>query len=300
MSDFPSAVEFPWKRQRLRVPRDDESSFASPSIRQAVGLAQQNHEQLEAANIDIQGRTLEKLRRWTRERAYEAARQYTSELIQETIPIRSFNVLVVAGHQPSLFHPGVWIKNFALDHLADRTEGVGLNLVVDNDTFSSVSIRVPRGDHTSPSIERIAFDSNRPQQPWENAEILDENTFRAFGGRIASVMAQWGITPIVTQLWPAAVDTLSQSRHLRDCLTAARNRLERSWGLSNLELPISQLCNLDPFLWFASHLLAHLDRFHQIHNQVLREYKQVNRIRSRTAHWAAVRWACWKRLVVMK
>jgi len=85
-------------------------------------LAQQNRQQLETANIDIQGRTLEKLRRWTRERAYEAARQYTSELIQETIPDRAFDVLVVAGHQPSLFHPGVWIKNFALDHLAGRLE----------------------------------------------------------------------------------------------------------------------------------------------------------------------------------
>ena len=39
---------------------------------------------------------------------------------------------------------------------------------------------------------------------------------------------------------------------------------------------------MDPFLWFASHLLLELPRFRDVHNEVLGEFRKVNRIRSRT------------------
>ena len=69
---------------------------------------------------------------------------------------------------------------------------------------------------------------------------------------------------------------------LAECLTAARSVWERSWGCANLELPVSRLCTLEPFQWFASHILAHLPRFRAVYNDVLREYRTINRVRSRT------------------
>ncbi|MEX0718397.1 MAG: hypothetical protein WD066_17515, partial [Planctomycetaceae bacterium] len=69
---------------------------------------------------------------------------------------------------------------------------------------------------------------------------------------------------------------------LRDAFTAVRHRIERDWGTRNLELPLSMMCELDPFLWFASHLLVRADEFRTIHNDVLAEYRRVNRVRSRT------------------
>src|SRR5207244_6467978 len=65
-------------------------------------------------------------------------------------------------------------------------------------------------------------------------------------------------------------------------LTAARSAWERQWGVANLELPVSRLCTLEPFLWFAAHLLAHLPRFRTVYNETLREYREINRVRSRT------------------
>jgi hypothetical protein len=52
--------------------------------------------------------------------------------------------------------------------------------------------------------------------------------------------------------------------------------------LFNLELPISRLCTLDPFLWFAGHIFAQLPRFREVYNQALAEYRRLNKIRSRT------------------
>jgi hypothetical protein len=53
--------------------------------------------------------------------------------------------LVLAGHQPELFHPGVWLKHFLLDRVARLNGAVAINLVVDSDTIKSSSMRVPTG-----------------------------------------------------------------------------------------------------------------------------------------------------------
>ena len=49
----------------------------------------------------------------------------------------------MAGHQPELFHPGVWVKNFALTGVAGRIGAIPFNLVVDNDAVKSTSIHFP-------------------------------------------------------------------------------------------------------------------------------------------------------------
>ena len=48
--------------------------------------------------------------------------------------------IFLAGHQPELFHPGVWFKNFALGTLARRHGAAAVNLVIDSDTVKSTSL----------------------------------------------------------------------------------------------------------------------------------------------------------------
>ena len=64
-------------------------------------------------------------------------------------------------------------------------------------------------------------------------------------------------------------------------LDPARREVEASWGVSNLELPLGLLCQTDSFLWFASHLIAQLPRYQEIHNACLAEYRVAHHIRSR-------------------
>ena len=61
----------------------------------------------------------------------------------------------------------------------------------------------------------------------------------------------------------------------------ARREIEAAWGVTNLELPLGLLCQTDSFLWFASHLIAQLSRYQQIHNACLAEYRAAHHIRSR-------------------
>ena len=277
------SVDPPWRRLRLRVPREDGAVFAFPSLEDAIERIAENRLLLADMDATIQGKSFHDLRGWARNEIVQTAVEYTSEICGQPVAAPDeFASLVVGGHQPSLFHSGVWAKNFAIHHLARQTEGLSLNLVVDNDTLGSTSIRVPAGDVSAPSIASVAFDTEHHAEPWEQATIRDRSAFESFGQRIAEAMAAFDIDPLIRTMWPDAVEVAKRTDSLRDCLTAARHRTERAWGVSNLELPISRMCGLDSFLWFASHLFAFLPRFREIHNEVLAEYRRINRIRSRT------------------
>ncbi len=279
----------------MRAPQGDESFVAVPPLNDALGLALRNHERLARARADIQGRDFAAVRQWARREVLRAAREYTAVLaagagskagrqpsqadVSEDL---GDTPLFVSGHQPTLFHPGVWVKNFAVGGLAEAHQAVGLNLVVDTDTLSGTALRVPTGSRAAPAVSLVPFDEPRPRQPWEEARIVNRALFASFPERVRATMGDWGFSPMLPEFWRAAVEQSERSESLAECLTAARSAWERAWGCANLELPISRLCALEPFLWFSAHILAHLPRFHSVYNEVLHEYRVMNRVRSRT------------------
>ena len=68
---------------------------------------------------------------------------------------------------------------------------------------------------------------------------------------------------------------------LGECFAAARRTYERRWGCHNLELPVSVLCQTEPFAFFAAHLLAELPRFHADYNACVHDYRRRHGLRSR-------------------
>ena len=88
-----TALELPWQRQRLRVPREDQTLFAVPSLRDAADVMVKNHAELKHARTNIQGRTLSHMRRWTRNAAVKA--HIVTEDERETTGLRS---LLNYGH----------------------------------------------------------------------------------------------------------------------------------------------------------------------------------------------------------
>jgi hypothetical protein len=297
-----SRYEQPWERHRLRVPREDRTLYCRPDWNDAVAAVAGNQSLLDGSAVNVQGRTLSHLREWTAGAVLERAEEFTGVVAGATVrsdrlqPVpsaanrpgeaghyeRDKPAFVVSGHQPSLFHPGVWVKNFAIDALARETGRVALNLIVDNDALSGTSMRVPTGTRETPSVESVPFDDPRPARPWEEAGVANPAVFRSFADRVVELMAGWGVDPLLTDIWPDAVELAKQGNSLPVCLTAARHRLERRWGLRNLELPLSRLCECDPFLWYAGHLFAHAERFREVHNVALRQFREINRVRSRT------------------
>lgn len=275
--------------RHLRVPRTDRSWLLLPPAEQAEAVVQDNIRALTEVELDIQGCTLSRLRAWTREAVYQAAVEYTGTWAKPLPPLSDAAKWlhqapwIVGGHQPTLFHPGVWGKNFALGRLARQMSGISLNLVVDNDTVASQAIKVPTGTIDDPQTVSVPFDQSQLQQPWEDVTVQDRQLFESFGRRVADSLRGWNYQPLITDVWPQVIAHQEISPRVADGFTAARNQCERAWGVENLELPLSRLCQLPPFLWFVSHLLAQLPRFWGLYNQSVRDYRRRNGIHS-TSH----------------
>ena len=269
--------------QRFIVPRENRSLLAIPPLEDAPELFRDNRVRLSSAECQLHGRSLADLRSVTRCDAVKLATSYTSSLIGVDLPDVVAQSLVVSGHQPELFHVGVWAKNFSLSAVAARCQATAVNLIIDNDTMNSTSIRVPVGNRDHLRFERVPFDTPRATQPWEEATLQDRETFEQFGPSIhRSIKSNWGYDPLIASAWNAAIDVSRRSTRLCDALTAARVKVEREWGIRNLELPMSKLCESDSFLWFVGHLLMRHRELFTIYNQTVRDYRQYYRIRNPT------------------
>jgi len=279
---------------QVRAPANDGGLLVEPAPGMVAGQIAANSQRLTGWEHDFQGRRASWLRGLVRREVLTAARSFLARHGLDG-PSRDLDAvsgsacpLVVTGHQPELFHPGVWVKNFAAGAIAGAHHGVGLNLIVDNDIPKSSSIQVPvvRGDVIR--LTPVEFDRWGGDVPFEDLAVQEEGLFSTFADRVRQVSGDALAGALIDDFWPRVLGRRGEARTAGLRFSLARHELEASWGVSNLEVPLSTLCRTDGFLWFVSHLLAQLPRYQQIHNSALAEYRAAHRIRSRNHPVAAL------------
>ncbi len=266
----------------IRAPRGHGQMFLEPSRATIGQLLEQNRRAGRNAAYEVQGLSLARLRSDARRGLLQDARRYTSAYRDVAATAGEDGPVLLAGHQPQLFHPGVWFKNFALSALARRWSGQAVNLLIDNDILRNPSIRVPAGSQAEPQVVTLPFDRVVETIPYEQREIADAELFASFAERVRAASSGVLAQPLMDEYWQLVLEARRRSPNLGRCLAEARHRLEGRWGQDTWEVPLSAVCEAPPFARFACHLLAHLPRFHEIYNASLREYRRVNHVRSRS------------------
>jgi hypothetical protein len=266
-----------------RAPYEDGAVTAEPPLQEVGRLLATNRLRLRIEGRTLSGLPWNELQGQARESAIEAARQYMTQR-GEPVPDADGLELIMAGHQPELFHPGVWVKNFALNGLARRHGLTPLNLIVDNDTVKATALRLPapaavKSSH--PHAISEPFDRWTGEIPYEERPILDPVLFAGFADRAGEALRGWDYTPMLPEFWAEVRREAGRTPLLGECFAAARRTYERRWGCHNLELPVSALCQTEPFAWFACHLLTELPRFHADYNAGVHDYRKRHGIRSR-------------------
>ncbi len=268
----------------VHAPREDRSALVEPPFAEVSGLVAENLLRRGEYAYDVQGKRLVELARQARRELIAEAGRWTSayrNVDQRSVGPKTS--IFLAGHQPQLFHPGVWFKDFALGALASQHGAVAVNLIVDSDTIRESTLRVPGGLAAAPNVAAVALDRSGPAVPFEERRIVDRPMLADFGRRAAEQIAPLVPDPLVRQFWPSVVGRMKEVDHLGACLAQARHQLEGQWGCDTLEIPQSRVCDLESFTWFACHLLAQLPRLRTVYNEVVGEYRRLHGIRS-TAH----------------
>ena len=286
------------KYVRLRAPQRDGQTLDLPADEQVDRLLKDNlalRESSRPPRASIASTfPLSKLRSLARVESIKLAVDWSNQYLpaQERVDGNSIDPsapIVFGGHQPTLFHPGVWYKNFRLHQIAHASGATAINMVVDNDLSGSASVKFPQKINNRVSIGLAPFDAPGPAIPFEMQHIVDRKVFESFGERAADLVNHFVSDPIVEHLWPEVVKAehvFAQSNWtatVAHAIAAGRHIMEQSRGLKTLEVPISRLARSSSFAKFSGYLIQHLKDFRDVYNQTIVRYRAKNGIRS-SAH----------------
>ncbi|MGB7344853.1 MAG: hypothetical protein WBD20_11605 [Pirellulaceae bacterium] len=267
--------------RQYRAPRLNQEVYVDPPLDQAAELLAANRRL-----IDQYDSPWKAMRGEARKQLLTDAIRYTSVYRDTTWvdrdPVRP---IIMAGHQPSLFHPGVWFKNFALNHLANELDATAVNLVVDNDVAKSSSVRIPTIDPTSglAAYRAVPYDQAGGGVPYEQTTVGDLKLFDQFDTNVANIVRPLVKDPCVHQLWRHAREAIGRCGVAGCALAQARHGLEGEIGLQTLELPLGVFCRGRAFAEFALSILTEMPRFQKSYNDSAQDYRVAHGIRS-TAH----------------
>ena len=142
---------------------EDGQTLVDPPRSTLARRDRRNRDQLAKLDYDVQGRPLAKLAASARRCLVQQALAFTSRY-RDVSPrhleaAQGNGPIILSGHQPQLFHAGVWYKNFVLGDVAEEVGGAAVHLLIDSDLCRAASIRVPTG------TDRPAATRNRAARP---------------------------------------------------------------------------------------------------------------------------------------
>jgi len=266
--------------QRLLVPRDHATTLVRPQPLDSNAILKGNHALFLETDLQLSGKSLHELRRLARQDVVRLAIDHSSRY-QDVSPDQDANQsIVLSGHQPALYHPGVWFKNFLADRMAKNSGGIAVNVIIDSDVAPAPSVAALAGDLQSPKPARIAYDAAGLRASWELTATRSLETFRSFGERLRSTISPFVEAPIVSEFWKQVLAAHARTNNPGLSFSQARHMLEVQADLQILDVPYSQLSKTEWFAHVAAEILLRAEQFQSIYNEEVQSYRLANRIRS--------------------
>ena len=280
----------------LKVPRENNRFLCWPNANDSKQLLIRNQAIFNQSSLPI---WFGQLRSLAREQALSSSRKYLLEYapsLAQSISLADLDntQLVVGGHQPELFHPGVWFKNFLLSAIGKHTNSVGLQVIIDHDVARSDSLRVPTCSITNVA-ERSALEfaqrtillpireESHARQPW-HATVADPLSQAAWNKTLLDVRQA------ITACGLAQPLLLSRAQTLQECILATKNIgeafsrfrhvIEMENGVYNLEVPIGHLCAESAFGLFVLHCVRNSESLWRAYNGCRDSYRSRHKIRN--------------------
>lgn len=273
---LPLAGPIAWPAFELEIPATSPAVVATPPMPTWLACARAGRAALDAVTVPVAGLPLGELRRMARSEAVALAADYTGGLGVALPPIMT-DLVLGAGHQPVLVHPGIWIKYMALARLVPA-DGIGLNLIVDSDAADDVAAEVPLDDGRL-RRDRVVLAQGGADVPFEAIPSPTAPEWRAFVEAIDARLRTIG-EPAIMEGWARArgVAPPDEAPGVAGTVTAVRRGLEGPRPY--LDLPVSLLAGTRAFRRFAFAILSDARRFADVHNACLAGYREHYGVRT--------------------
>jgi hypothetical protein len=271
------------KRARPTAPTVDGELLVEPPFDAWAALARANADSAASWTFGVAGMDARDVRALARAEALAAATGFCARLGIPTRPVEGEpGLIVMTGHQPELYHPGVWAKDFLLQRLADEIGAAAIDVVVDSDGFDSVGMRIPCMG-PEPLSCRADLAVGGKEGCYGCAPVPTDDAIREFERAGGDALATLPVAAplhnferFCTEIRSAAPGT----RNLAELVTLARRRYEGSAGTDYLELPITLLAASRAFTRFVAHIALDARAFAEAYNSALAGYRERTGTRS--------------------
>ena len=271
----------------LKAPFQQGGVLLWPNEHAVAEFLRLNRLSFEECKTEILGSPLSEWRMLAIREVTQLARSFM-RLETDAGSLPTGNGLIVGGHQPELFHPGVWIKNFVMNYLGRKHDLLPLNLVVDNDVPKSATLGIPKPAQYDAlhSLVKLPFDHHSSEAPYEDWVLHDRELFHNLPHQAKKLVGDWKEHPLLFEFWNEAQKQLEEDARPGVAFAKSRRIFERKWGVTNLELPISILCESEAFQVFVLHMLQNAESFLKKHNEAVLGYRQRHGLRSKNHPFA--------------
>ena len=272
------------RRQRLSVPEDRDAVLIVPERASLGRLVDHNRATAATWDFTVGDLTALEMRRLCRADVLERAVTHTSELGVSAREVRDpSEPIIMTGHQPTLYHPGIWMKVFFMQQLAEETRASAVNLVVDTDAFVSVVARWPDLAH-APRVEEAVLVAAGGASCYAFAAVPSAEQVSTFCERVDA-----GTAPLESPQMAAAFERFKggleaarlASRSAAEMVTIARRNHERSAGSDYCELSLGVLSAGEGFSRFIAAVICDARVFAVCYNEALGAFRARHRTRSK-------------------
>lgn len=268
----------PLTKMELEIPQGSGEVLCIPPAPEFSSVAQQNAVLLADAPLQFAGVPLRELRERVRRHVLEKAAAYTRALGIDPRRPEVDGLLFVTGHQPFLFHPGIWIKHLLVDRLASG--GItALTMPVDSDAAEEIGADVPRMNAGLHRVrERLV--QAAAEVPYEVISPPALGAWNEFLSRLAGHLRTLPEAEVleVFQAFVRRTAALDGAPEIGTFLTMARRRYEGDRRY--LELPVSRMADTPEFRQFVLHIIRDSERFADCYNKHLDAYRERYNIRT--------------------
>ncbi len=276
---------------------DDIQTFATPEPGELLAvppreswkaLLRANAAAADVWDFEVAGAPIRETRRAARAETLSAGADFTKRIDTLGAGISGEicgpdGLIVATGHQPQLFHPGIWVKNFLVDRLAVEAGATGIDFVVDSDAFDVLEAAAPcmqpRIHRCSAALARATKDACFACMPAPTSEVID--TFCAEVDSLLETLCSSEPRENFDVFCEAMRHAASAARTLGESVTFARRLYESPARTSYLELPVTSVGGSRAFAAFVLDIATNVERFAAAYNGGLGAFREATASRSR-------------------
>lgn len=215
-----------------------------------------------------------------------AARDYTDAIIRKAAgvgvtipPIKSREAtdsIVMAGHQPVVYHPGLLFKSTKLFELGRDTGAISISIVIDTDEGDAGRLVWPFLQKGSLTLRHGTLAEG--DRLYRGQRVRSIEAVRELFAEVVKDLSESGLPDVAARV--ERVLKLYQS--LAGESIAIANAIVRFalQGRATLEVPLSKLCETPSFQARARRIVEDRERFVSLYNETLRAYREEHGIKN--------------------